>query len=197
MKGFVESSFLRNLSRYRTAARLPFHHLWYAAIMGIVLSSIVFAAEETLRKLKLGSQRQLSLPSEQTAQIEINCCVSSSCAGIIPSASKSSQDTGFSPHEEMAMDADCSADRSSPGTAHSHCMTSTRHQRNRNISVLYLFSKYSKSREVVDLSCEDVTPTEDGCSASVSTSSTDCQSLGSVVLQMGQECTSALPFSPM
>jgi hypothetical protein len=151
-------------------------------------------------KLKLGSQRELSSPSHQ---IEIDSALSSSCAGAMEikahcssaTTSKNSQDIAISPHEEvMAIDAESS---SGSGSIDSHSTGGTKQRRNSNLSLLYLFSKFKNSRQAVSSSCEDAMAIEDACSASISTSSCDCQSLGSMELQMDQQCVSSLPLCQM
>nr|XP_023882718.1 uncharacterized protein LOC111995057 [Quercus suber] len=148
--------------------------------------------EVTLMKLKLGSQRELSSHSEQTVpQIETDSASSSSCAGVMKinadCSEKSSQDIVVSPYEEvMAIDTECSSGSVSLGSIDSPCLGSKKQQQNRNVSVLYLFSKFKDSRrQVVTSSCEDAMPIEDGCSESSRTNSSDClQSLKSMEQQM-------------
>lgn len=153
-----------------------------------------FVAEATLAKLKLGSQRELSSPSEQTQQIGMDSDSSSSTARAA-SNSKSSQDTVIFPHDVVEMDTVRSSRAGSPGSVDSHSTCSTNEYRNRNHSVIYLFSKFKNSQEVVCSASEGSMPIEDGYSASVLTSSSACQSLESMKLQNDQECFSSLPFS--
>ncbi|KAG6683877.1 hypothetical protein I3843_12G035500 [Carya illinoinensis] len=153
--------------------------------------------EATLMKLKLGSQRELSSPSEQTVQIEVDFDLSSSCAGAT-SNSNSSENTAISPCEEViAIDTKCSSRSGSPDSVDTHSTGSMKEQQSRSNSVLYLFSKFMNSREVACLSCEDAMQLQDGCSSIVSTTSSDRQSLGHMELEMDQECVSSLPFSQM
>ncbi|KAG2676092.1 hypothetical protein I3760_12G035600 [Carya illinoinensis] len=153
--------------------------------------------EATLMKLKLGSQRELSSPSEQTVQIEVDFDLSSSCAGAT-SNSNSSENTAISPCEEViAIDTKFSSRSGSPDSVDTHSTGSMKEQQSRSISVLYLFSKFMNSREVACLSCEDAMQLQDGCSSIVSTTSSDRQSLGHMELEMDQECVSSLPFSQM
>ncbi|KAF5460003.1 hypothetical protein F2P56_019904 [Juglans regia] len=154
--------------------------------------------EATLMKLKLGSQRELSSPSEQTVQTEVNFDLSSSsCAGAT-SNSNSFENTAISPCEEvMAIDTECSSRSGSPDSVDSRSTGSMKEQQSRSNSVLYLFSKFMNSREVVCLSCEDAMQLQDGCSSIVSTTSSDRQSLGRMELEIDQECVSSLPFSQM
>lgn len=141
-------------------------------------------------KLKLGSQRELNSPSQQAMQIEIDSSSASS--------SMNSQDIVIPPHEEeMAIDVESFSGSGSPGSIDSYSTGGTKQQRNGNLSLLYLFSKFKNSRQVVSSSCEDAMPMEDACSASISTSSSDCQSLGAMELQMGQQCVSSLPLCQM
>lgn len=151
-------------------------------------------------KLKLGSQRELSSHSEQTGpQIETDSASCSSCAGVMKinagCSEKCSQDIVGSPNEgAMAIDTECSSGSVLPGSIDSPCLGSKKQQQNRNVSVLYLFSKFKDSRrQVVSSSCEDAMPIEDGCSESSWTNSSDChQSLKSMEQQMDQECVTSL-----
>lgn len=153
-------------------------------------------------KLKLGSQRELSTPSQQAEQIEID----SACAGVMEikshcssaTTSKNSQDSVISSHEEvMAIDAESSSGSSSPGLIDSHSPGGTKQRRNGNVSLLYLFSKFKNSCQAVSSSCDEAMAIEDACSARISSSSSDCQSLGSMELQMDQQCVSSLPLCQM
>lgn len=151
-------------------------------------------------KLKLGSQRELSSPSEQTVpQIETDSGSSSSCAGVMKinadCSEKSSQGIVVSPYEEaMTIDTECSSGSVLQGSIDSPCLGSKKQQQNRNVSILYLFSKIKDSRrQVVSSSCEDVMPIEAGCSESSWANSSDChQSLKSMEQQMDQECVTSL-----
>ncbi|KAG6686320.1 hypothetical protein I3842_11G011200 [Carya illinoinensis] len=144
--------------------------------------------EATLAKLKLGSQRELRSPSEQTEHVEMDSDSSSSAAWTA-SNSKSSQDTVIFPHTQ------CSSRAGLPGSVDSHSTSSTKEYGNRNHSVIYLFSKFKNSREVVCSSSEGSMPIEDGCSASVLTSSSAYKFPGSMELQIDQECFCSLPIS--
>ena len=153
-------------------------------------------------KLKLGSQRELSTPSQQAGLIEID----SACAGVMEIkshcssavTSKNSQDIVISPHEVvMAIDAESSSGSGSPGSIDSHSPGGTKQRRNGNVSLLYLFSKFKNSCQAVSSSSDDAMAIEDACSASISTNSSDCQSLGSMKLQMDQQCVSSLPLCQM
>ncbi len=150
-------------------------------------------------KLKLGSQLELSSPSEETVQIETDSASSSSCIGVMKvnadCSTKSSKDIVVFPDKEvMAIDTECSSGSVSPGSIDSHSFGSMKQQQDQSVSVLYLFSKFKNSRrQVVSSICEDVMPIEDGFSASTSSNSSDChQSINSMDHQMDQECVSSL-----
>lgn len=147
-------------------------------------------------KLKLGSQRQLSSPSEQTLQKEVDSELSSSCTGATCN-SNSSENTAISPCEEVIIvDTEYSSRSGSLDSIDIHSMGSMKEQQSRSNSVLYLFSKFMYSREAVCLSCEDAMQLQDGSSI-VSTTSNDSQSLSHMELEIDEECVSSLPFSQM
>ncbi|KAK2648073.1 hypothetical protein Ddye_015562 [Dipteronia dyeriana] len=130
--------------------------------------------EATLLKLKLGSQRNLDPPSEMAMGTESGCA-----SADVP---KCCGDGLSSPHHDTKMvDTDCSsADTLSTS---SDCLK--QHQ-GRNASVLYLFSKYKSSGQAKQ--------DDDGSSASLSPSSSNCRSLGSTKDQLEQDSFSSFPM---
>ncbi|KAK3225163.1 hypothetical protein Dsin_005025 [Dipteronia sinensis] len=110
--------------------------------------------EATLMKLKLGSQRNLDPSLEEMAMGTESGCASADvpkCCGH---------------HDTKMMDTDCSSANSL--STYSDCLK--QHQ-SRNVSVLYLFSKYKSSGQAK----EEVTTIQDddGSSVSLSPSSSD------------------------
>ncbi|KDP30969.1 hypothetical protein JCGZ_11345 [Jatropha curcas] len=144
--------------------------------------------EATLMKLKLGSQRDLTSPSEEEAvdmesycntatgsesSVEPNLCtstnVSESCQCLVTSL------------DEDAMTIDTNSSSSSILSSTSTCKSTgdSKQQGNRNMSLLYLFSKYQSHRHALSSSDqESMTVESNGC-ASISPSSSNCQSFGS------------------
>ncbi|KAK9277922.1 hypothetical protein L1049_027479 [Liquidambar formosana] len=142
--------------------------------------------EATLMKLKLGSRRDLSSPSEEAMKMEGGC----SSASI----STSSRHSLSSTHEE-AMTIDTSV---SLGSSDCQSMGSFKQQQNQNVSVLYLFSKYESSRHALSSPHEEAVMIENGrSSAGISSSSSICQSTGSTKQQLEHECISSLPVLQM
>ncbi|KAH8486768.1 hypothetical protein H0E87_025685 [Populus deltoides] len=138
--------------------------------------------EATLMKLKLGSQRDQSSPFEETVEMESESSTTSASSFVesnntSTTALKSLQHVITSPDEEvMTIDSDSSSNDQLSFSA----MQSTgdsKDQRSRNVSVLYLFSKYNYSRQALTPSGEAMLIAS-SCSASTYASSSISQSLG-------------------
>ncbi|KAL9338051.1 hypothetical protein Peur_069820 [Populus x canadensis] len=138
--------------------------------------------EATLMKLKLGSQRDQSSPFEETVEMESESSTTSASSFVesnntSTTALKSLQHVITSPDEEvMTIDSDSSSSDQLSFSA----MLSTgdsKDQRSRNVSVLYLFSKYNYSRQALTPSGEAMLIAS-SCSASTYASSSNSQSLG-------------------
>jgi len=147
-----------------------------------LLNYLVFDAEATLMKLKLGSQRDQSSPFEETVEMESESSTTSASSFVesnntSTTALKSLQHVITSPDEEvMTIDSDSSSNDQLSFSA----MQSTgdsKDQRSRNVSVLYLFSKYNYSRQALTPSGEAMLIAS-SCSASTYASSSISQSLG-------------------
>ncbi|CAK7336637.1 unnamed protein product [Dovyalis caffra] len=152
--------------------------------------------EATLMKLKLGSQRDLSSAFDEAMEMESECsttCASSSMESNNTStnALKSLQHVITSPDEEaMTVDPDCSSvsDRSSFSATQS--TGDSKEQQSKNVSVLYLFSKYNNSRHALTPHGEAMLIASK-CSVSAYGSSSNSQSLGSSKEQPEHECRSS------
>ncbi|KAH7549758.1 hypothetical protein JRO89_XS13G0077700 [Xanthoceras sorbifolium] len=135
--------------------------------------------EATLMKLKLGSQRNLDPLSEMAVGAESSCAsadVPASCGDALSSPH----------HDIMMMDTDCSSASSlSSSSSDCHSTGSLKQHQSRNVSVLYLFSKYKNSGQVKE---------EDG--SSVSPSSSECQSQGSTGRELERDGFSFLSCLP-
>ncbi|KAB2609172.1 hypothetical protein D8674_012340 [Pyrus ussuriensis x Pyrus communis] len=156
--------------------------------------------EATLMKLKLGSKRNLSpcsdevgetdttgstsrSPDSEPMKIEANCA---SSAGTSPSCIEAAS---YPQEEFMTLDTDCSSPRSSTSFSDCHSAGTLKQQQGTNISVLYLFSKFKRAQEVSCSFSGDAMMTEN---ASISPSSSGCQSFNSTE-QSEQECVNSLP----
>ncbi|KAK1571966.1 hypothetical protein Q3G72_025532 [Acer saccharum] len=141
--------------------------------------------EATIMKLKLGSQRNLDPPSEIAMGTESGCA-----SADVP---KCCGDGLSSPHHDTKMmDTDCSSANSLSTSSDCQSTGSLKQHQSRNVSVLYLFSKYKSSGQAK----EEVTTIQDddGSSLSLSPSSSDCQSLGSTKDQLEQDSFSSFPM---
>lgn len=118
-------------------------------------------------KLKQGSQYALSHPIEDAMNT---------------SKSYTTHGHGVSPNDEaMTPEADCSS--SSTTTANRQSINTSSEHHKRNVSVLYMFSRYKSSRHALNSPNEESSVIEDGSSSftSASTSSCDCQLMSSTI----------------
>ncbi|XP_050225310.1 uncharacterized protein LOC126674831 [Mercurialis annua] len=145
--------------------------------------------ESTLMKLKLGSQRDASLPSTETVEdMESDCATltvsrtsaeqldSSTCTNI----SGSSEHFVTSPGEEEAMAIDtCSPSASTQSSPSASALP--KQLQSKNMPLLYLFSRYNSTRHALSSSSdsESLRVVSYYDSASNSPSSSNCQSFGS------------------
>ncbi|KAJ7956093.1 Up-regulator of cell proliferation like [Quillaja saponaria] len=134
--------------------------------------------EATLMKLKLGAQRDLSLHSKEAAGTVIDSAISSSCveginaeANCNPASSSTSQNVGILHNERTLIDPDCSSLSTSPSYSDCHSTGSSGKHRSRHASVLHLFTKFESSKHAVNSPYGEPMPIEDGCSATISSSS--------------------------
>ncbi|GMN64390.1 hypothetical protein TIFTF001_033457 [Ficus carica] len=159
--------------------------------------------EATLVKLKLGSRRDLSPPSEQMGHIDA-VSVSSS-ASMEPmkidessSSANTSQDspefTSSLTEEVMSIDTDCYSPVSHLSSRETLLASSPKVANERTISVLYLFSKFKNAHQAVSLASEDSTSTmENGFSVGISPIFSSCQSLDISEQQSEQGSVTSLP----
>ncbi|BFG32358.1 hypothetical protein CerSpe_186320 [Prunus speciosa] len=158
--------------------------------------------EATLMKLKLGSKRNLSPCSSEVVgeidngstssssnsepmKIDANCASAAASWGHIEVASSPQEQKEF-----MTLDTDCSSVTSSTSSTDCHSLGTLKQQRSTNVSVLYLFSKFKRAQEDICLSSGDAMTIE---SASISPSSSGCQSLNSTEQHLEKECVNSLP----
>ncbi|KAM1128884.1 hypothetical protein ACFX13_039481 [Malus domestica] len=126
-----------------------------------------------------------SSPDSEPMKIDANCA---SSAGTSPGCIEAAS----SPQEEfMTLDTDCSSPRSSTSFSDCHSTGTLKQQRSTNVSVFYLFSKFKRAQEAICSSSGDTTMTEN---ASISPSSSGCQSFNSTE-HSEQECMNSLPAS--
>lgn len=149
-----------------------------------LLNYLFFDAEATLMKLKLGSQRDQSSPFEETVEMESESSTTSASISFVESnntsttALKSLQHVITSPDEEvMTIDSDSSSASDQLSFSAMQSTGDSKDQRSRNVSVLYLFSKYNYSRQALTPSGEAMLIASN-CSASTYASSSNSQSLG-------------------
>jgi len=148
-----------------------------------LLNYLVFDAEATLMKLKLGSQRDQSSPFEETVEMESESSTTSASSFVesnntSTTALKSLQHVITSPDEEvMTIDSDSSSSNDQLSFSAMQSTGDSKDQRSRNVSVLYLFSKYNYSRQALTPSGEAMLIAS-SCSASTYASSSISQSLG-------------------
>lgn len=154
-------------------------------------------------KLKLGSRRDLSPPSEQMGHIDA-LSVSSS-ASMEPmkidessSSVNTSQDspefTSSLTEEVMSIDTDCYSLVSHLSSRETLLASSPKEPNERTISVIYLFSKFKNAHQAVSLASEDSTSTmETGFSVGISPSFSSCQSLDISEQQSEQGSVTSLP----
>ncbi|CAB4280561.1 unnamed protein product [Prunus armeniaca] len=152
--------------------------------------------EATLMKLKLGSKRNLS-PCEidngstssssnlEPMKIDVNCASAAASQGNIEVASSPQEQEEF-----MTLDTDCSSVTSSTSSTDCHSLGTSKQQQSTNVSVLYLFSKFKRAQEDICSSSGDAMTIE---SASISPSSSGCQSLNSTEQHLEKECVDSLP----
>lgn len=100
-------------------------------------------------KLKQGSRRDLSLSNVGSTETDIN-----HVASIIPDG-----------EEAMTFDADCSA-AASRNSSDCHSIGTSNEQQNKNVSVLYLFSRYKNSRHGLSSPDQKAMVIENGCFSS-------------------------------
>ncbi|KAJ6374439.1 hypothetical protein OIU78_030040 [Salix suchowensis] len=117
--------------------------------------------EATLMKLKLGSHRDQSSPFEETVDMESESSSTTSASSFMESnnssttALKSLQHVITSPDEEvMTLDSDRSSASDQLSFSSMQSTGDSKDQRSRNVSVLFLFSKYTNSRQALTPSGE-------------------------------------------
>lgn len=150
-------------------------------------------------KLKLGSQRGLTLSSEEAVGMESDCSTAnvsrssmeSNCSSRL--VENSSQCLRTLPDEEaMTIDTDCSSENVHLSFSGCQSIEDLKQHRSRNVSVLYLFSKYKNSRQGSTSSSYGdamIIAAGDG-SATTSPSSSSCQSPGTTKEQSEHEFSS-------
>ena len=127
----------------------------------MLLNYLFFDAEATLMKLKLGSHRDQSSPFEETVDMESESSSTTSASSFMESnnssttALKNLQHVITSPDEEaMTLDSDRSSASDQLSFSSMQSTGDSKDQRSRNVSVLYLFSKYNNSRQALTPSGE-------------------------------------------
>ncbi|XP_059655133.1 uncharacterized protein LOC132302314 [Cornus florida] len=105
--------------------------------------------ETTLMKLRQGSQRDLSSLSENS----MNAYISSTSASIPPY------------EEALTIDYDCSSASISRSDIVCQSLSTLKEPQKRNLSILYLFSRYKSSRKAPS-SPDEAMAIENGCSSS-------------------------------
>lgn len=157
-------------------------------------------------KLKLGARRDLGPPPEVSIEIETECdsaigansCSDTLGACLAESGCNShSVFKGFqrvTSHEDVMMtDSEFSSVCISPSSSDCQSIARLQQHPSKNLSVLYLFSKYRSSGQVISSSQDEAIMTDNyGSSVSNSPHSSDCQSLKSSKEQLEQECVSSV-----
>lgn len=158
-------------------------------------------------KLKLGAQRGVSPPSEVAMETQMECSSStvSKCFRDGLSSHFAEEDCNshtvlkssqlVSTHEDITMtDTDSSSVSMSPSSSDCQSTGSLKQHRSKNVSVLYLFSKYRSTGQAKSSSEGEIMMMEnDGSSVSISHSSSDCQSMKSTEEQLEQDCVCSFP----
>ncbi|KAJ6410343.1 hypothetical protein OIU84_007152 [Salix udensis] len=156
--------------------------------------------EATLMKLKLGSHRDQSSPFEETVDMESESSSTTSASSFMESnnssttALKSLQHVITSPDEEaMTLDSDRSSACDQLSFSSMQSTGDSKDQRSRNVSVLFLFSKYTNSRQALTPSGELVRCNliARNCSTSTYASCSNSQSPGISKEQSEHECLSS------
>lgn len=152
-------------------------------------------------KLRHGSQRDLNSPSKEAGEVETEESETTQMDEDSTTSATISQEgpevVSSSPHEEViAIDTDYSSQRTQPSSVDCLSMGSSRQRRKPTVSVLYLFSKFRGSQDVVSSSPEDADVIEKVFSVSDSSSLSSCLSQ-SAKEQFEEELVDSLPVSPM
>lgn len=128
-------------------------------------------------KLKLGSQHNLSSPSEQVECIDSGSVLSSTC--IEPMRIDVNSTTSLN-EEVSTMDTNNLSLRTHPSSRLTNSARTSKQQDERIVSIFYLFSKFKNAQNAVSSSSEDsMTVEKGGHSVSNSPSFSSCQSLDS------------------
>ncbi|XP_065877133.1 uncharacterized protein [Euphorbia lathyris] len=150
--------------------------------------------EATLIKLKQGSQRDLSTLSMDVMEMASDCTTESETMESTFCSSANACETSqhlvsSSDEENMVIDTDSSSSTSilsSPSVSQSTC--DSKQERGKNVSLLYLFSKYSSSRNTLNSSQGE---SINNGSAANSPSCSSCLSVGCTKQQSEHECHSS------
>uniref|UniRef100_A0A6N2K4E0 ABC1 atypical kinase-like domain-containing protein n=1 Tax=Salix viminalis TaxID=40686 RepID=A0A6N2K4E0_SALVM len=162
--------------------------------------TILSLSTATLMKLKLGSHRDQSSPFEETVDMESESSSTTSASSFMESnnssttALKSLQHVITSPDEEaMTLDSDRSSACDQLSFSSMQSTGDSKDQRSRNVSVLFLFSKYTNSRQALTpfgelVRCNLIAG---NCSTSTYASCSNSQSPGISKEQSEHECLSS------